>query len=97
MFHEPSDVGILRPIVIRGCDEVIDELVARGTLKECVSYPDLPGGLAVQPLYRYVSEPMPVARVMPILEIRDVLLRSSCTLAADVRVSDNGEGETDPV
>lgn len=97
MFHEPSDIGILRPIVIRGCDEVIDEMVARGTLKECVSYPDIPGGLAVQPMYRHITEPMPVCRVTPVLEMCDVLLRSSRATEADVRVSDNGESETDPI
>jgi hypothetical protein len=97
MFHEPSDVGTLRPIVIRGCDDIIDEMVSRGTLKECVSYPDLPGSLAVQPMYRHITEPMPVTRVMPILELHDVLLRSSRAAEADVRVSDNGESETDPV
>lgn len=66
MFHEPSDVGILRPIIVRGGDAIPDGLIEGGTFKECVSYPDLPGGLAVQPLYRYVSEPMPVARITPI-------------------------------
>lgn len=94
--HDPSEIGILRPIIVRGNGDFIDQMVARGTLKETVPMPECANSHAVQPIYRYISEPMPVARVSIVEGLHDVLLRSARATHAELGISDIGKGETDP-
>lgn len=75
--HDPSEVGILRPIVIKGSGSIIDQLIARGTLKETVPVPECANSHAVQPMYRYVSEQMPAAKVSIAEGLQDYLLRAT--------------------
>ena len=93
--HDPSEIGILRPIVIKGSSGIIDQLIARGTLKETVPMPECANSHAVQPMYRYISEPMPIARVSIVEGLSDVLLRAARAKAGGPGVSDIGQGEAD--
>ena len=53
--HDPSEIGILRPIIVRGNGDFIDQMVARGTLKETVPMPECANSHAVQPMFRRVG------------------------------------------
>lgn len=77
--HVPAEIGILRPIVIKGNGDIVDQLIARGTLKESVPMKECANSHAVQPMYRYISEPMPVAKVTITESLHEFLLRSAST------------------